>query len=158
MVRQHHQLHGHEFEQTLRESGGQRSLTWCSSQDFPGKNTAVGCYFCLQRIFLSQGSNTSLNLHWKADSLPLYHLGSSGPMDKTKCVFLPMITISQSYRSPILMQSNSALDMASRYEVGEENGNPLQCSCLENPRDGGAWWAAVYGIAQLSLWPIFYHM
>ena len=27
-------------------------------------------------------------------------------------------------------------------------GNPLQCSCLENPRDGGAWWAAVYGVAQ----------
>ena len=32
--------------------------------------------------------------------------------------------------------------------IGEENGTPLQCSCLENPRDGGAWWAAVYGIAQ----------
>ena len=32
--------------------------------------------------------------------------------------------------------------------IGEENGNPLQCSCLENPRDGGAWWAAVYGVTQ----------
>ena len=32
--------------------------------------------------------------------------------------------------------------------IGEGNGNPLHCSCLENPRDGGAWWAAVYGIAQ----------
>ena len=31
---------------------------------------------------------------------------------------------------------------------GEGNGNPLQCSCLENPRDGGAWWAAVCGVAQ----------
>ena len=31
--------------------------------------------------------------------------------------------------------------------TGEGNGNPLQCSCLENPRDGGAWWAAVYGVA-----------
>ena len=31
---------------------------------------------------------------------------------------------------------------------GEGNGNPLQCSCLENPRGGGAWWAAVYGVAQ----------
>ena len=31
---------------------------------------------------------------------------------------------------------------------GEGNGKPLQCSCLENPRDGGAWWAAVYGVAQ----------
>ena len=32
--------------------------------------------------------------------------------------------------------------------IGEGNGNPLQCSCLENPRDGGAWCAAVYGVAQ----------
>ena len=32
--------------------------------------------------------------------------------------------------------------------AGEGNGNPLQCSCLENPRDEGAWWAAVYGVAQ----------
>ena len=32
--------------------------------------------------------------------------------------------------------------------IGEGNGNPLQCSCLENPRDGGVWWAAVYGVAQ----------
>ena len=32
--------------------------------------------------------------------------------------------------------------------IGEGNGNPLQCSCLENPRDGGAWWAAVYGVSQ----------
>ena len=31
---------------------------------------------------------------------------------------------------------------------GEGNGNPLQCSCLENPRDGGAWWAAISGVAQ----------
>ena len=32
--------------------------------------------------------------------------------------------------------------------IGEGNGNPPQCSCLENPRDGEAWWAAVYGVAQ----------
>ena len=32
--------------------------------------------------------------------------------------------------------------------IGEGNGSPLQCSCLENPRDGGAWWAVVYGVAQ----------
>ena len=44
----------------------------------------------------------------------------------------------------------------------EGNGNPLQCSCLENPRDGGAWWAAIYGVIQsqtqlkwLSSIPIF---
>ena len=32
--------------------------------------------------------------------------------------------------------------------IGEGNGNPIQCSCLENPRDWGAWWAAIYGVVQ----------
>ena len=36
--------------------------------------------------------------------------------------------------------------------IGEGNGNPLQCSCLENPRDGGAWWTAIYGVAQSWTW------
>ena len=36
--------------------------------------------------------------------------------------------------------------------IGEGNGNPLQCSCLENPGDGGAWWATVYGVAQSRTW------
>ena len=36
--------------------------------------------------------------------------------------------------------------------IGEGNGNPLQCSCLENPRDRAAWWAAVYGVAQSQTW------
>ena len=35
--------------------------------------------------------------------------------------------------------------------IGEGNGNPLQCSCLENPRDGKAWWAAVYGVTQSDI-------
>ena len=38
--------------------------------------------------------------------------------------------------------------IARGYQPGEGNGNPLQCSCLENPRDRGAWWVAVYGVAQ----------
>ena len=33
---------------------------------------------------------------------------------------------------------------------GEENGNPLQCSCLENPMDRGAWWATVHGVARVG--------
>ena len=53
--------------------------------------------------------------------------------------------------------------------IGGGNGNPLRCSCLENPRDGGAWWAAVYGVAQsrtrltrlssssrVCVWRVFY--
>ena len=37
--------------------------------------------------------------------------------------------------------------------IGEGNGNPLQCSCLENPRDGRPWWAAIYGVAQSQTRP-----
>ena len=36
--------------------------------------------------------------------------------------------------------------------IGEGNGNPLQCSCLENSGDSGAWWAAIYGVAQSWTW------
>ena len=49
----------------------------------------------------------------------------------------------------------SQRDMTERFHfhfslpcIGEGNGDPLQCSCLENPRDRGAWWAAVYGVSQ----------
>ena len=56
-----------------------------------------------------------------------------------------------------LLRTMLNLRLASRSErkscykghyYGEGNGNPLQCSCLENPRDGGAWWAAICGVAQ----------
>ena len=36
------------------------------------------------------------------------------------------------------------------FRIGEGNGNPLQCSCLEKPRDGGAWWAAVYRVTPVG--------
>ena len=54
---------------------------------------------------------------------------------------------------PGMLQSMASLGVGydwatSLSRIGEGNGNPLQCSCLENPRDGGAWWAAVYGVAQ----------
>ena len=44
-------------------------------------------------------------------------------------------------------QTNSIQVLVERI-IGEGNGNPLQCSCLEDPRDRGAWWAPVYGVAQ----------
>ena len=76
----------------------------------------------------------------------------------------------QWYRTPVFLPGKShgrkslegcspwgrwGSDMTERFHIhfslsciGEGNGNPLQCSCLENPRDGGAWWAAVFGVAQ----------
>ena len=45
--------------------------------------------------------------------------------------------------------------------IGDGNGNPLQCSCLDNPRDGKDWWAAIYGVAQsrtrLNDFPFNFH-
>ena len=53
--------------------------------------------------------------------------------------------------SPWVAESDTAEWLHFHFSLsctGEGNGNPPQCSCLENPRDGGAWWAAVYGVAQ----------
>ena len=47
-----------------------------------------------------------------------------------------------------LVKRNGALLAQSSSILGEGNGKPLQHSCLENPRDGGAWWVAIYGVAQ----------
>ena len=47
-------------------------------------------------------------------------------------------------RKASLCKNNKCLG----FDNGEGNGNPLQCSCLENPRDRGAWWAAIYGVTQ----------
>ena len=47
-----------------------------------------------------------------------------------------------------LVKRNGALLAQNSSILGEGNGNPLQHSCPENPRDGGAWWVAIYGVAQ----------
>ena len=61
----------------------------------------------------------------------------------------------QGTEEPGRLQSRGSLGVGHDWEtslslscIGEGNGNPLQYSCLENPRHGGAWWAAVYGVAQ----------
>ena len=65
-----------EKEVTLHSSTLAWEISW--TEDFPGKNTAVGYCFLLQGIFLTQGLNLHLLclLHWQADSLPLCNLGS----------------------------------------------------------------------------------
>ena len=71
----------------------------------------------------------------------------------------PVLLPGKSHRRRSLVgcspQGHEELDMTERLPfhfslscIGEGNGNPLQCSCLENPRGGGAWWAATYGVAQ----------
>ena len=125
------------------------SVQW----DSPGKNDEVGCHFLLQEIFLSKGSNLSLLrlLHWQADSL-LLALSGRRKWQPTP-VFLP--GESQGQRSLVgcslcrVAQNRAQLKRLSMQAcIGEGNDNPLQCSCMENPRARGVGWAAIYGIAQ----------
>ena len=98
--------------------------------DFPGKCTGVGCHFLLQGIFPTQGSNPGLP-HCRQT---LYHLSHQEVLsskesacnagDEGDSDWIP-----ESGRSP-----------------GEGNGNPLQCSCLKNSTDRGAWQDTVHGV------------
>ena len=115
--------------------------------DSPGKNTGVGCHFLLQsRKVKSESQVTQL------------------------CPTLRDLRRRRWHPTPVLLPGKShgrrslvgcspwgreESDMTERLSFhfslscfGEGNGNPLKCSCLENPRDGGAWWAAVYGVGQ----------
>ena len=89
--------------------------------DFPGKSTGVNCH-CLLRLMRAWATNSSI----LGLSLVAQLVKNLPAMQKTCLGLIPGLG-----RSP-----------------GERNGNPLQCSCLENPRDRGDWWAAVYGVAQ----------
>ena len=65
----------------------------------------------------------------------------------------PVLLPGKSHGRPGRLQSTGSRTVrhdwaTSLSRIGEGNGNPLQCSCLENPRDGGAWWAAIYGVTQ----------
>ena len=73
------------------------------------------------------------------------------------CMQQPSLSLPLSITHPIYSKSLSYMVIISIikyiicisiYLIGEGYGNPLQSSCMENPRDGGAWWAAVYGVAQ----------
>ena len=108
--------------------------------NFPGKSTEADCHFLLQRIFPTQGSNLYLLrlLHWQADCLPLHH-GCNG------CTLGTPIE----WEAPF----NHILGFKSFFSelwvsIGEGNGIPLQYSCLENPMDREAWWAAVHGVTK----------
>ena len=95
--------------------------------------------------------------HWITREIPSLSTVSGISMSKT-CLVQPANLQSIAWRGDGIggmgaPPHNSTVDLVSCFEphpacIGEGNGNPLQCSCLENPRDGGAWWAAVYGIAQ----------
>jgi len=76
-----------------------------------------------------------------------FSLGWFWSLTSVQCYKLPSIVV-QAFCLPGLVPWITSTVII----IGEGNGNTLQCSCLENPRDGGAWWAAVYGVVQSRTW------
>ena len=97
-----------------------------------------------ERMDMCQRAVYSLPQLWVISCPPTFWL----PSEETK----PLISVStQKYQSMGWLESDTTERLHFHFSlscIGEGNGNPLQCSCLETPRDGGAWWAAVYGVAQ----------
>ena len=106
--------------------------------DFPGKSTGMGChgllhmymYLCMyvyisEKAMAPHSSTLAWKIPWTEEPGRLQSMGS--------------------------LESDTTEQLHFHFSlscIGEGNGNPLQCSCLENPRDGEAWWAAVSGVAQ----------
>ena len=146
--------------------------------DFPGKNIGVGYHFLLQGTFPTQGQNSSLasaggffttSITWESISKTLDSNNSgngacvlishvrlcnsmdcSPPGSSVHGIFqariLEWVTISFPKGSSVAQRSIPRQGRS----PGEENSNPLQYSCLENPMDRGVWWATVHGVARVG--------
>ena len=124
--------------------------------DSPAKNTEVGCHSLLQGIFPPQGSNPGL-LH-RMQILYRHQLRKRRRRWHPTPVLLPGKSHGWGSLVGCHLWGRTELDTTeclhfhcSLSRFGEGNGNPLQCSCLENPGDRGAWWASVSGVTQH--WP-----
>ena len=140
-----------------------------------GQNTGVGSLSLLQGVFPTQRSNPGLPhcrwilyqlrhkgspriLEWVAYPLhlpdPGIELGSPALLEKAMAPYSSTLAWKIPWmEEPGRLQSMGLLTERLHFHfslscIGEGNGNPLQCSCLENPRDGEAWWAAIYGVTQ----------
>ena len=122
-----------------------------------GQNTGVGSFFLFQGIFPTWGSNPGL-LHCRWILYQLSHKGSPVFINQKFSQYQLIQSICKQLYSLTQLSFTKHL-LCSR--VGEGNGTPLQYSCLENPMEGGAWKAAVHGVAkswtQLSDFTFTFH-
>ena len=135
--------------------------------DSPGKNTRVGCHFLLQCMKVkseSEVAQSCLTLCERMDcSTPgfpvLHYLPEFAKTQRRRWDPTPILLPRKAHGWRSLVgcspwgrkESDTTEQLHFHFSlpcIGEGNGNPPQCSCLENPRDGGAWWAAVYGVTQ----------
>ena len=111
--------------------------------DSSGKNTGVGCHFPLQCMEVKRESEVAQSC-----------LTLATPWTAAYQVPPSMGFSRQEYWSGVPLPSPTRFGLKSSHFhfslscIGEGNGNSLQYSCLKNPRDGGAWWAAIYGVTQ----------
>ena len=127
MVERHHRLYGHEFEQSSGDGEGQGSLACCSPWGHKESDTTER----LHNDNDNQQENESCGHPQMPMALTLTFFASYDPDLRQNSSFFLSFLFGHACQNP-----------------GEGNGTPLQYSCLENPRDRGAWWAAVYGVAQ----------
>ena len=85
----------------------------------------VGCHFLVEKAMAPHSSILAWKIPWMEEPSRLQNMGS--------------LRVGHDWVASLWLSLSC---------TGEGNGNPLQCSCLENPRDGGAWWAAIYGVTQ----------
>ena len=117
--------------------------------DSPGKNTGVGCHFLLQCVKVKTESEVTESCPTLSDCMDCSPLGSSvhgifprlSILKKKKLGFPGGSVV----KNPAANAGDMGLIPGSGRSPKEGNGNPLQYSCLENPMDGGAWWATVQG-------------
>ena len=127
-----------------------RKKTYCK--------TLETCKMILASLYFPGGSEVKASTYKAGDPGSIPGLGRSlgegnGNPLQYSCLENPML------EEPDRLQSMGSRRVGhdwatslSLSRIGEGNGNPLQCSWLEKPRDGGAWWAAVYGVAQIRAW------
>ena len=119
----------------------------------PGKNTGTGCHFLPWGIFLIQELNLCLLSHLHGGQI-LYHYTTWEAHGRLAihsiCTFFGCLFEQINCKANLDYQEyfNTRFRLTLWNHGGEGNGNPLQCSCLENPVDRGAWWAAVHGVTQ----------
>ena len=126
--------------------------------DSPGKNTGVGCHFLLQRMKVKSQSEVkvkSLSRVRPSATLWTAAFPAPPPMGFSRREYWSGVPLPSPQKCPtsiftLLKKLRTVIrkDIYTLMFTGEGNGNPLQCSRLENPRGGGAWWADVYGVAQ----------
>ena len=110
-------------------------------QSFPASES-----FPMSQFFVSGGK--SIGVSASASVLPM-NIQDWCPLGWTGFISLQPKGLSRVFSNTTVQKHQF---FGAQLSFGEGNGSPLQCYCLENPRDGGAWWAAVYGVIQSRTW------